>query len=237
MRTMGVAARNGFCNEPTNVDAAERVIKLMACGADETFRASLEKLLRAEPALKIVCGACESQRIAELVSEFQPDVLLLDCAAVNLPIVDCVRSLVRSCSNARIVVMGSSINSRRVIEMVRLGAHGFLPRDSSTALFRKCIRSVAAGQYWVARDSVSHLVALLRESGFRTPAHEPGLTERERQIVCKIAAGCKNREIASMFEISEQTVKHHLTSIFAKLGVNSRLALAVFALKHRLLEE
>ena len=108
---------------------------------------------------------------------------------------------------------------------------------ASEILF-KCISAVMAGQYWVGRDSMTDLVHYLwdQRPSSSGEARKPnfGLTERELEIVSAIANGCTNRDIAEEFSISEQTVKHHLTSIFDKTGVSNRLELALFAISHRL---
>ena len=95
------------------------------------------------------------------------------------------------------------------------------------------------GQFWVGRDSVSDLVKYVQEL-MPTPGSARkknfGLTPRELEVVSAIVAGYTNKDIAEKFNISEQTVKHHLTNIFDKLGVYNRLELAIFALDNRLVE-
>jgi DNA-binding NarL/FixJ family response regulator len=99
---------------------------------------------------------------------------------------------------------------------------------------------VADGQYWVGRDAVGSLVEYLRQDLAvpRDPAQGQGhgLTPREREIVSAIVAGLSNRDTARQCAISEQTVKHHLTRIYDKLGVSNRLELALFAIERRLVD-
>jgi DNA-binding NarL/FixJ family response regulator len=97
-----------------------------------------------------------------------------------------------------------------------------------------------SGQYWVGRESISDLVRALRsvsnqENGSQKP-REFGLTPREMEIVTLVVAGYSNPDIAQRCSISEQTVKHHISNIFDKLGVSNRLELALFAVNHRLTE-
>jgi DNA-binding NarL/FixJ family response regulator len=98
-----------------------------------------------------------------------------------------------------------------------------------------------ADQYWVGHEAVSDLVDYLRESrpagSARPTSKNFGLTAREMQIVETVAAGCTNRDIARQFSLSEDTVKHHLSSVFDKVGVSNRLELALFAIHHNLVEE
>ena len=98
-----------------------------------------------------------------------------------------------------------------------------------------------AGYYWLDNESVEMLVEVLRESlaqgNWTTSPKDYGLTPRELDIIAKIANGRSNREVGREFSISERTVKHHLTNIFTKIGVSSRLQLALFAFNHRLMAE
>jgi DNA-binding NarL/FixJ family response regulator len=94
------------------------------------------------------------------------------------------------------------------------------------------IRAVMSGQYWVGRETISNLVEYLRTllTPPATPKHKKyGLTPRELEIISAVVAGYANKDIAAHFRISEDTVKHHLSNVFDKLGVSTRLELALFA--------
>jgi DNA-binding NarL/FixJ family response regulator len=110
-------------------------------------------------------------------------------------------------------------------------------KAAATPLLYKCIRAVVAGEYWIGHERVQDLVASLRgfgdaRSGERPPAAT--LTPREMQVALAVLDGASNREIAQKLGLGEQTVKNHLSSIFDKLGVSSRLELALYAVHHRL---
>jgi DNA-binding NarL/FixJ family response regulator len=94
-----------------------------------------------------------------------------------------------------------------------------------------------SGEFWVGRESVADLVHYLRQPAPVVPPSEPknfGITPREMQVIATVVAGCPNKEIAQQFSITEDTVKHHLSSIFDKVGVSNRLELAMFAINHQL---
>ena len=111
-------------------------------------------------------------------------------------------------------------------------------KETSTELLLKSIRSVVAGQYWVGREAVTDLVRVLRDlipaAGEEAKKKAFGLTPRELEVVSAIVLGYTNKDIARKFTISEDTVKHHLTNIFDKVGVSNRLELALFSIEHRL---
>ena len=104
----------------------------------------------------------------------------------------------------------------------------------------RAIRTVMAGQFWVGREPVTDMVQYLREqvAAQQVPkAKAYGLTRRETEILGTIVAGLSNKEIATKFTLSEDTVKHHLTNIFDKVGVSSRLELALFAINNHLIDD
>ena len=126
----------------------------------------------------------------------------------------------------------------QIVEALQLGARGVVLKDSATQLLLKAIHTVMSGEYWVGRESVSNLVQYLRtlmqSSNDEARQRKFGLTPRELEIVSAVVAGYSNKEIAEYFKISEDTVKHHLSNIFDKLGVSTRLELALFAVNQAL---
>jgi DNA-binding NarL/FixJ family response regulator len=114
-------------------------------------------------------------------------------------------------------------------------------KTSDLPVLLKSIRSVAAGHYWLESNRVGLLVEVLRDflpryqGNTTTSPNDYGLTARELSIIAKITTGRSNKEVGQEFSISERTVKHHLTNIFNKLGVSSRLQLALFAANHHLM--
>jgi DNA-binding NarL/FixJ family response regulator len=121
---------------------------------------------------------------------------------------------------------------------LQLGARGVVMKEAATQLLMKAIRTVMAGEYWIGREAVGDIVEFMRlnASGDRPPKNF-GLTKREMDILMTIVAGLSNKEIARKFSLSEDTVKHHLTNIFDKVGVGSRLELALFAINNRITDQ
>jgi two-component system nitrate/nitrite response regulator NarL len=148
-----------------------------------------------------------------------------------------VRELTASDSSCRIVLLVASIEKSHVLRALRIGARGIIIKDSATPLLFKCVRHVMAGRCWVGNESVTdlhHYLRRLPNSPRRLNGHRFGLTSRELQIIASVMRGDSNKEIAQRCLISVNTVKHHLSSIFDKVGVSSRLELLLFANKHRL---
>ncbi|HEX4921578.1 MAG TPA: response regulator transcription factor, partial [Candidatus Bathyarchaeia archaeon] len=123
-------------------------------------------------------------------------------------------------------------------EALQLGARGVMLKGSPTEILLKAIQTVMAGGYWVGRERVANLVQYLRDlmqsSGEEVRRRRYGLTPRELEIVSAVVAGYSNKEIAAHLKISQDTVKHHLSNIFDKTGVSTRVELALLAVNHKM---
>jgi DNA-binding NarL/FixJ family response regulator len=138
----------------------------------------------------------------------------------------------------RVLVLTVAIEDAQVVEALVLGARGVILKEAATELLFKAIRAVVAGQYWVGRDTVSDIVRHIRErtaaAGKRRLSPADRLTPREREIVAAVAAGQSNREVAQRLSLAEDTIKHHISNVFDKLGVSNRAELAAYAASHGL---
>jgi len=211
-------------------------IRIIVADDHRIFRDGLCKLLALELDFHVVGETGDGDTAFQLAQELCPDILLLDLA-MRPDGLEVLRNLANQpASSTRCILLTAAIENSQIVEALRLGARGVVLKESATAVLLKCIRSVMAGQYWIGNEAVADLVKLVREITAPAPRTCPrnGLTPRELQVIATIVAGYSNREIAQKFTISEDTVKHHLTNIFDKLGVSSRLELATYAISHRL---
>jgi DNA-binding NarL/FixJ family response regulator len=134
------------------------------------------------------------------------------------------------------IVLTAEISRRDIVEVLRLGAHGIVLKDSASELLFTAIRTVLSGQCWVGRESVGDLLQYLHAQSAAAERPKFRLTPRERQVVAAVVDGLTNKDIARRFTLSEDTIKHHLSSIFDKVGVSNRLELALAAIEHGLLD-
>jgi DNA-binding NarL/FixJ family response regulator len=213
-----------------------RTVGILIADDHQIFREGLRKLLEAEPGFVIVGDASDGAEAIDKVRALKPDILLLDLSMPRVHGLDTLRELADAHNETRVLLLTAEIDKSQLITSLQLGARGVVTKDCATSQLLKAIHCVMNGEYWVGRESVSDLVLALRASdGDKARETQPNLqlTDREVQIMALIVSAAGNREIAEKLGISERTVKHHLTNIFDKVGVSTRLELAMYAIQQR----
>jgi two-component system nitrate/nitrite response regulator NarL len=217
---------------------ATETIRVLIADDHPVVRVGLRNMLHVDPMVQVVGEARDGVEALEMARGLNPDILLLDLAMPNVAGMDALREMTAGGLSTRTIVLTGLIDKRQVLEALQLGARGVVLKDAVVEHLTACIRAVMQGQYWLEGHPVQNLVQVLRDLSTQTappPRKTYGLTHRELEVVNLITEGCTNKDIATAFGISEETVKRHLTNIFNKLGVGNRLELALFALNHNLL--
>jgi DNA-binding NarL/FixJ family response regulator len=221
--------------KPTNARGTARIL---IADDDPIVREILRNMLGSPNSGFSVTGeARNGEETVRLARELKPDLLLLDLLMPNLPGLEALKEMTTSEFLVRTIVLTASITKQQVLQALQLGARGVVRKDALGELV-SAIRAVLDGQYWLDGKVVPNVVQLLNDLAASTKSDTPrndfGLTPRELEIVALVTEGCGNREIAGRLTISEETVKRHLTHIFDKVGMSTRLELALFALDHNL---
>jgi two-component system, NarL family, nitrate/nitrite response regulator NarL len=200
------------------------------------FREGLKRMLEDEPGFAVVGNASEPAEAVRTTQDWKPDLLIAGLSGRPLVrMMQMLRSLPANGHMVRTLVLTTTAQATRMLEVLQLGAAGIVLRESSSQELLKSIRRLLADQACIDRQrmagaprDVSTLLGPLRDE------RPFGLTPREQDIVGRVARGESNKTIAERFSIAEVTVKHHLTRIYDKTGVVTRLELAVFAINHEL---
>ena len=201
-------------------------------------RQGVKRLLESERGMSVVGEAHDGLEALRLAEECKPGILLLEWKLPRMTGSDVLRALGPACSTTRVIVLTDHMNRAEIHTALQLGARGVVLKVSDCRVLIRAIGAVVRGEYWLGRQRVADFVRVLRTAAVTGPPLEDlsrhfGLTAREWEIVHAVAAACTNKDMARQFSISEKTVKHHLSNIFTKLAVSTRLELAVFALNNR----
>jgi two-component system nitrate/nitrite response regulator NarL len=235
-REVGYTERECASGSMSMADARKR-IRLLIADDVRLFRDALSVLLETEPSFEVVGYAANGDETIPLATRLKPDVLLLDLVMPHMGGIETLRALSAAQVPVRTILLTAAIERPDVLIALQLGARGVLLKDASPELLFKSIRVVMAGQYWVDATAVSDVISAFRAAAPAADAAAPpkfGLTRRELEIVIAVAAGESNREISRRLNISQETVKHHLTNIYNKVGASTRVELALFAVHNNL---
>ena len=204
-------------------------IRILIADDHAIFRDGLRRLLATQDDFKVVAEATDGNEAVSLTRELEPDILLLDLAMPGVPGMEALRRLAHDGPPVFTILLTAAIHPVEVAHALQLGARGVVLKASRPELLLSSIRSVCAGECCVGDEILSGW-ARYRE----WPKKHSELTPREVEIISEIKAGNTNKKIALKLSISEETVKRHLSNIFEKLGVASRLELALLASQHDL---
>ncbi len=192
-------------------------------------RQGLQVLLSVQDDIEVAGEAADGGQAVALAAELDPDVILLD---LKLPVMDGVavlRELRGSALRARALVLTSAADRGLVAQAMQAGAAGFLYKDVDPDALVRAIRSVHDGHTLLAPEAAG---SLLRSGAAASAVTGIGaLTGREREVLAQLADGRSNREIARLLRVSEKTVKTHVSSVLAKLGVADRTQAALLAVR------
>lgn len=217
-------------------------IKILIAEEHPFYGDGLRALLEKEPDLKVLGVATDVTTAIGISREQRPDILILnvleDAKGIGMTILE---ELHRQNVPVRPLLLTTFLSGRDLKRALLLGARGVVLKTSSTQALFDGIRGVMTGRFWIGAEIGDSMLGALRDSTNSTKGIKAkgafGLTPRELEIVATVVSGYSNAEIAKKYGISEQTVKHHLSSIFDRLGVFNRLELALFAVNHRLVSQ
>jgi DNA-binding NarL/FixJ family response regulator len=215
-------------------DGAETTTKIRIVIADDhaVLRESLAALLSTQPDLEVVGSAADGVEALDLVQKVHPNVLVLDLFMPNSDGFEVLRTLDRAGSQIATVVLTGSESDSDYTNVVRMGGRGLVLKSDGPQKLFSAVRSVAAGELAFSDELAQRVLSSMSQDtkGQQNTSSLARLSERERQIAFCVARGMKNKEISEQLNISENTVKRHLQSIFNKTGSRDRLELAVLAL-------
>jgi DNA-binding NarL/FixJ family response regulator len=207
------------------------VIRILLADDHAVVRQGLRMFLGLDPELEVVGEAENGEVAVARARELRPDVVLMDLVMPVKDGITAIGEIRAELPDTEVIALTSVLEDASVVGAVKAGAIGYLLKDTQSDELRRAIKAAAAGQVQLSPAAAARL---MRE--VRTPESVEALTQRESEVLRALARGLANKEIGRLLEISEKTVKTHVSSVLAKLGVQSRTQAALYAAQHGLAE-
>jgi DNA-binding NarL/FixJ family response regulator len=217
----------------------DRPIRILMIDDHAVLRTGLRMIIENHAGM-IVVGEAEnrSESLAAIANE-APDIILLDLDLGDENGLDLLPELIATVPDARIILLTGLRDPQVQRRAILLGAMGLVSKQKAADTLIQAIKKVYAGEVWLDRAMIASILNDRINTSVAADQNVEALriaklTDREREVIMLIGEGIKNRQIAARLHISEATVRHHLTSVFAKLGVTDRFELVIYAFQHGL---
>jgi len=211
------------------------VVRVLIADDQNLFRAGLARLLEGDPRVHVVGQAVDGLDVIKKVGSVKPDVVLMDLKMPNLDGVEATRKIVAEYPQVRVLILTTFETDTYVLQALRAGASGYVLKDSQVDAIVSSIIAVMSGERVMASAVANRVVEML--SGTSTPKEfYDGLTAREVEILKLMAIGQANKQIAHRLDISEKTVRNHVSNMYEKLHIYDRSQAVLYAVRKGLVE-
>jgi len=210
-------------------------IRILIADDHPVVRSGIFNELIRYPEFEVVGEAQDGNETLQFTKQLQPDILLLDARMPGMRPIQVLEKIKEEGWGCRVLILTAYNDTPTVLGMLRGGADGYLLKDEEPGAIAEAIQTVMKGEIWLS-PSISQQVTNLIKDGNNELVGEQ-LTVRENEVVACIVVGLMNKQISEKLEIAERTVEFHVSNIIRKLGVKSRVDIAVFATEWRLGDE
>jgi two-component system nitrate/nitrite response regulator NarL len=209
-------------------------IRIVILDSHALVRAGLRSLIDEQKTMKVVGDAGNLTDGMATISAQKPDIVLFELNLTDQLNPELITQIIQACDTAHPIIVTGTNNPVIIQQLVENGAMGVVFKSQSPDTLIRAIEKVNNGEVWLERSMIANVLSRLSRTNKPVKNNTEvesidELSEREKEIVRLIGKGFKNKRISSQLCISETTVRHHLTSIYNKLGVTDRLELLVFA--------
>lgn len=210
-------------------------VKVMIADDHSMIREGLKQLLELGGEFEVIAEANDGEECLQITDNLKPDVLLLD---INMPKkngLEVLQELKNRNSKIKVLVLTVHNEVEYLMKAMEIGINGYLLKDSESSKLKKAIMTVIRGETYIQPSMIPILNSKMLNMKNDHDKLE-SLTKRELDVLKNLAVGMYNKEIAIKLNISERTVKNHVSNIFKKIGVADRTQAAVFAIRNNLVD-
>ena len=201
-------------------------IRIVIADDHSVVRRGLRMFLAMDPELVVVGEAANGEEAVHLARLLLPDIVLMDLLMPVMDGITATATIRRELPDTEVLALTSVLEDASVVGAVRAGAIGYLLKDTDAEALCRAIKAAAAGQVQLTPQAAARLMQVVS-----APESPEDLTERETEVLCLLAQGQSNKQIAHSLNISEKTVKVHVSNILSKLGVQSRTQATLYAIR------
>ncbi len=194
-------------------------------------RAGMRMVLKETPEIQIVGEGINGQEALRLVAEVSPDVLVLDVNLPDMNGLEVTRRLRASGNRTPVLILTVHNDSQMIFGLLKAGATGYVLKDDTLETLAPAIQAVFHGETWLSSRITEHVVQRALGENKTPELPMPGLTSREMEVMCLLAMGLDNEAIAQKLTLTMRTVQNHVSTIYNKLGVDSRAEAILYAIR------
>jgi NarL family two-component system response regulator LiaR len=216
---------------------SESEIKVLIVDDHQVVRQGLRTFLELQPDIVVLGEAGDGQQAVKMAQELQPDVVLMDLVMPRLNGIDATRQIKAQGHAVQVIALTSFTEDEKVFPAIQAGASSYLLKDVSPEDLVEAIRAAHRGEARLHPDITRMLMDQVTQQAVPASQTLPeALTARELEVVRLVAQGRSNHEIAQALVISEKTVKTHISNVLGKLQLGDRTQLAIYAIRHGLVD-
>lgn len=211
------------------------IIKVMIADDHVLMREGIRQLLEFDGTIQVIAEASDGVECLEKLKTVNPEVLLLDINMPNMNGIEVLEKIKTRSIGVKVLILTVHNEVEYLVKAVDIGADGYILKDSGSAELKKAISVVMSGESYIQPSLIPALNSRLVARDVDKEKIE-SLTKRELEVLIQVANGMFNKEIATTLNISERTVKNHISNIFKKIDVSDRTQAAVFAIKNDIIK-
>lgn len=214
------------------------MINILLVDDHSMIREGLKQLLELDGDIKVIGEAGNGETCLEMIESLHPDVVLLDINMPQMNGLQVLEKLRQKEEKQKVLILTIHNEVEYLMRAVDIGVSGYLLKDSESSVLKEAIYAVANGENYIDATMTPLLKeqTYLKELQKEARSKDKLLSTREIEVLCALAEGLYNKEIASKLQISEKTVKNHVSNIFKKIGVSDRTQAAVYAIRHKFVD-